>query len=294
MKKEDYIFIPGKNKKLLEYSTKANVNSITKLEAKVLLEQSKAVLSDLQNKLFAQAKHALLIVIQGVDAGGKDSIIKKVFSDINPHGYRVASFKSPSEEELVHDYLWRCNKELPARGCMAIFNRSYYEEVLIVRVHEGILKKQNLPNFSSALHKDDKFWMQRMTDMVNYENYLINNGIQVLKVYLHISKDEQKRRFLNRINLPEKNWKFALSDIEDRRFWDFYMEIYEKTFNVTSTKQAPWHIVPGDDKWFARLILSQLIVDKLEGLKLQLPELTEKKIIQLKDAKEMLENGELK
>lgn len=294
MKKDDFIYIPEKKKKLSDYPTVPDENVIKKAEAKNLLSQSKNVLSDLQTKLFAQASSALLVIVQGVDAGGKDSVIKKVLSDINPHGYHVASFKSPTEEELAHDYLWRCNKQLPARGCIGVFNRSYYEEVLIVRVHEAILRKQNLPNYTPEVHASEKIWNQRMQDMINYEQYLVNNGIQVLKIYLHISRDEQKKRFLKRINSPEKNYKFAMSDIEDRKYWDTYMDIYKKLFCATSTKAAPWHVVPGDEKWYARLIMSQLIVDKLESMKLAYPALTEKKIQQLTNAKELLENGELK
>jgi len=290
MIKEDFIYNAKRKEKLSEYPTTVDDSVINKDDGKRLLDESSEKLSKLQDKLFANNKHGLLVVIQGLDASGKDSTIRNVMANINPQGFSVSSFKSPTSEELDHDYMWRCFKELPNRGNIALFNRSYYEEVIYVRLHENILEKQNLPEFSSKLFKDENFWNTRLADIKNFEEYLINNSIHVLKIYLHLSKEEQKTRFFKRINLPEKNWKFSLGDIVDRKYWDFYMEIYEKAFKATSTKDAPWFIVPADQKWYARAIVSQLIVDKLESLDLKYPELTEKMRTQLSQAKEILEN----
>jgi len=287
--KEDFLFNIKRNKLSL-YSTKNNDADFNKEHLSMHFEETTKKMQELQSKLYAQAEYALLVVIQGLDASGKDGAIKRVMSNINPQGFTVSYFKSPTEEELAHDYMWRCIKALPKRGCIALFNRSYYEEVLYVRVHENILKKQNLPGFSSALHKSNKFWNTRMDDINNFEKYLKNNGIEVLKIFLNISKAEQKNRFLKRINIPEKNYKFALSDIQDRKYWDFYMGIYEDMFRRTSTKQAPWYIVPADDKVFVRYVVTNLIVDKLNMLPLNYPVISGKKKEQLDEARHMLEN----
>ncbi len=287
---EDYKYNCKKRSKVIAYPTKNDESVLNREQAAVLFEQATIKLQELQTKLYAQGEYALLVIIQGLDASGKDGVVKKVMSNINPQGFTVSSFKSPTEEELSHDYMWRCIKELPKRGQIALFNRSYYEEVLYVRVHENILKKQNLPGFSSAMHKSEKFWDVRLNDINNFEEYFNNNGIHVIKIFLNISKEEQKARFLRRIDFPEKNYKFAMSDIQDRKQWDFYMQIYEKTFKTTSSKNAPWYLVPADNKWFVRLIVSNLIIDKLSKLSLSYPILNDKRKAQLEEARHILEN----
>jgi PPK2 family polyphosphate:nucleotide phosphotransferase len=220
-----------------------------------------------------------------MDAAGKDSTIKHVMSGVNPQGCQVFSFKSPSEEELDHDYLWRSMKSLPERGRIGIFNRSYYEELLIVRVHPEILKKQQLPNFPQNNH----IWKQRFEEINNFEKYLFNNGVIVLKFFLNVSKSVQKRRFLERIESPDKNWKLSVSDVRERAFWDDYMDAYEQVFNHTSTEFAPWYIVPADRKWFTRLVVADIICQKLQELNLQYPQMSEEHKQQLLAAKKTLE-----
>jgi PPK2 family polyphosphate:nucleotide phosphotransferase len=220
-----------------------------------------------------------------MDAAGKDSTIKHVMSGVNPQGCQVFSFKSPSEEELDHDYLWRSMKSLPERGRIGIFNRSYYEELLIVRVHPEILKKQQLPNFP----QDNHIWKQRFEEINNFEKYLFNNGVIVLKFFLNVSKSVQKRRFLERIESPDKNWKLSVSDVRERAFWDDYMDAYEQVFNHTSTEFAPWYIVPADRKWFTRLVVADIICQKLQELNLQYPQMSEEHKQQLLAAKKTLE-----
>ena len=229
--------------------------------------------------------YSLLIIFQAMDAAGKDSTIKHVMSGVNPQGCQVFSFKSPSEEELDHDYLWRSMKSLPERGRIGIFNRSYYEELLIVRVHPEILKKQQLPNFP----KGDQIWKQRFEEINNFENYLVNNGVIVLKFFLNVSKAMQRKRFLARIDSPEKHWKFSASDVKERAFWDDYMNAYEQVFNHTSTESAPWYIIPADRKWFTRLVVADIICTKLQELNLQYPQLSEEYKQQLSAAKKNLE-----
>ncbi|MBF2047339.1 MAG: polyphosphate kinase 2 family protein [Leptolyngbya sp. IPPAS B-1204] len=245
-----------------------------------------AELARYQDILYAQDFYALLIIFQAMDAAGKDSTIKHVMSGINPQGCQVFSFKSPSDEELDHDYLWRSFKALPERGRIGIFNRSYYEEVLIVRVHPEILDKQKLP---PSLKQNENLWKQRFEEINNFEKYLINNGIVVLKFFLNVSKEEQKNRFLKRIDQPEKNWKFSASDVKERQFWDDYMRAYEDMFTHTSTEWAPWHIIPADHKWFTRLIVSYFIYNKLKGLDLQYPTMAEQHYQDLLKARDLLE-----
>ena len=220
-----------------------------------------------------------------MEAAGKDSTIKHVMSGVNPQGCQVFSFKSPSEEELDHDYLWRSMKSLPERGRIGIFNRSYYEELLIVRVLPEILKKQQLPNFP----KGDQIWKQRFEEINNFEKYLVNNGVIVLKFFLNVSKAMQRKRFLARIDSPEKHWKFSASDVKERAFWDDYMNAYEQVFNHTSTESAPWYIIPADRKWFTRLVVADIICTKLQELNLQYPQLSEEYKQQLSAAKKNLE-----
>lgn len=241
---------------------------------------------ELQDVLWAHNVEALLIIFQAMDAAGKDSAIKHVMSGVNPQGIHVTSFKQPSTEELDHDYLWRAAKQLPERGRIGVFNRSYYEDVLIVRVHPEILQGSQLPHQAK---QNPNIWQQRFEQISNFEKYLTENGIHVVKFFLNVSKKEQKKRFLKRINTPEKNWKFSASDAKERRFWDDYMKAYTEAIQATSTENAPWHIVPADKKWFTRVAVSEIIIEKLESFKLEYPRVTEAHQKNLLEAKEILE-----
>lgn len=256
-----------------------------KADAATKLQADIERLANYQNILYAQNTYSLLIIFQAMDAAGKDSTIKHVTSGVNPQGFQVFSFKGPSAEELDHDYLWRTTKALPERGRIGIFNRSYYEEVLVVRVHPEMLKKQQLPH----LPEGNKIWKQRFEEINNFEKYLVNNGVIVLKFFLNVSKAEQKKRFLQRIDFPEKNWKFSDSDVRERAFWDDYMNAYEEVFNNTSTEWAPWYIIPADRKWFTRLTVANIICTKLQELNLQYPTVSEEHKQQLLQAKRILE-----
>jgi PPK2 family polyphosphate:nucleotide phosphotransferase len=230
-----------------------------------------AELSAQQDLFYASHRYSLLLVFQAMDAAGKDGAIKHVMSGVNPQGCRVASFKHPSAEELDHDFLWRTTRQLPERGMIGIFNRSYYEEVLIVRVHPEILESQNIPQ---ELIGEKEFWGNRYRSIVDLEQHLVRNGTKVIKIFLYLSKDEQRKRFLKRIEDADKNWKFSLADMEERRFWKLYMKAYEACIGATSTEEAPWYIVPADDKNNARLIVSEIVLDALRGLKMTYPEMT--------------------
>lgn len=240
-------------------------------EAKKTLKHNIKSLSKLQDILFAHKKYSILIILQGMDASGKDSLIKHVFSGINPQGIRVNSFSTPSSEEFAHDYMWRVVKELPERGYIGVFNRSHYEEVLIARVHPEFLNKQQLPHLPENKEEFDDFWKIRFEDISNFERYLTNNGVIVLKFFMHISKDEQKNRFLRRIDKSHKNWKFRADDLSERAYWDDYMKVYEDMLKATSTKFAPWYVIPGDNKKHARPIVAEIIKQKLESLDLKYP-----------------------
>jgi PPK2 family polyphosphate:nucleotide phosphotransferase len=233
-----------------------------------LLAQHVAELDNLQQRLYAADSHAVLLIFQAMDAAGKDGVIRHVMSGINPQGCQVFSFKHPSAEELQHDFLWRCTRNLPERGRIGIFNRSYYEEVLIVRVHPEILQAESIDGGTRNLKKH---WHYRYRSINGLERHLHGSGTRIVKFFLHISKDEQRRRFLARIEEPRKNWKFSVADIHERAFWDDYMKAYEDCLRATSTDHAPWYVVPADDKPNARLIVSQVIVDTLEDLKLRYP-----------------------
>ncbi|MBW4435083.1 MAG: polyphosphate kinase 2 family protein [Pelatocladus maniniholoensis HA4357-MV3] len=259
-----------------------------KSEAKQLLQWEVEELAKYQDMLYAQDTYALLIILQALDAAGKDSTIKHVMSGVNPQGFQVFSFKAPSAEELDHDYLWRSFKALPERGRIGIFNRSYYEEVLVVRVHPELLTRQNLPLQTTDKH----IWQQRFEEINNFEKYLVNNGIVVLKFFLNVSKEEQKKRFLRRIELPEKNWKFSSGDAKERQFWDEYMKAYEDVFNHTNTEWAPWHIIPADHKWFTRICVAYFVYEKMKSLNLAYPKVSEEHYIELLRAKEILETQE--
>ena len=259
---------PDKKVRLRKWPTRVKDYYDSKSEYEGMLGKQVAALSSLQGKLSADNRYALLLIFQAMDAAGKDSCIKHVMSGINPQGCQVYSFKHPSAEELDHDFLWRSTRALPERGRMGIFNRSYYEEVLIVRVHPEILRAQNLPLETPG---GDGLWAQRYRSIAGFERHLHRNGTRILKFFLHLSKDEQRKRFLERIDDPEKNWKFSITDVKERGCWKQYAKAYEACLAATSTRQAPWHIVPADDKRNARLIVSHIIVDALKRLDIRYP-----------------------
>lgn len=251
------------------------------------LSQNVKKLSELQDTLYAENKQSLLVIFQAMDAAGKDGAIKHIFSGVNPQGVHVASFKQPSSEELDHDFLWRCSKNLPERGRIGVFNRSYYEEVLIVRVHNAILQSQPLPD---AVKIGKNIWKERFEAIRTFENYLSNNGVHIIKFFLNVSKEEQKKRFLSRIEEPDKNWKFSATDAKERGFWDDYMKVYEEAIAATSTAIAPWFVIPADKKWFARTAISEIIVNKLETINPQFPQVSKAQRESLLEAKRILES----
>jgi PPK2 family polyphosphate:nucleotide phosphotransferase len=238
-----------------------------KSEARELLQRGTAWLAEEQNMLYAQDRWSLLLVFQAMDAAGKDSTIKHVMSGVNPQGCQVSSFKQPSSEDLDHDFMWRYVRHLPERGRIGIFNRSYYEEVLVVRVHPEILKRQKLP--PPLVGKT--IWDERLADIARFEDYATRQGTKILKFFLHVSRKEQKKRFMDRLDEPEKNWKFSASDVKEREFWDDYMDAFEEAIKATASKQAPWYVVPADNKWFTRLIVAAAIVEAVADLGLAYP-----------------------
>lgn len=259
----------------------------SKKEYKELLAEQVAALSAQQQLQYADNSHSLLLIFQAMDAAGKDGVIKHVMSGVNPQGCQVFSFKHPSAQELDHDFLWRTTQCLPERGRIGIFNRSYYEEVLIVRVHPEILKNQKLPD---SLLNDDAIWPNRYKSIVDFEQHMHRNGTKVIKFFLHLSKDEQRKRFIDRIDQPEKNWKFTVSDINERKHWTQYMKAYESCLTATSTKEAPWYVVPADDKKNARLIVSQIILDAYKDMDMKYPETNEERRQELHSIREQLIN----
>jgi PPK2 family polyphosphate:nucleotide phosphotransferase len=262
----------------------AGLEAEDKPRAKEALQTGIEALAELQDMLYAQDRWAALLIFQAMDAAGKDGAIKHVMSGVNPQGCQVASFKAPSAEDLDHDYLWRCTKHLPERGRIGIFNRSYYEEVLVVRVHEDLLRKQKLP--PDLIAKD--IWKDRLRDIRCFERYLSGNGVLVRKFFLHVSKKEQKKRFLERVDNPEKNWKFSSADARERGHWKDYMKAYESAIRDTATKDAPWYVVPADNKWFTRVVVAAAIIDALASLDLHYPKVDKAKLEELALAKESL------
>jgi len=256
----------------------------SKAKAEKVLRRDVERLSELQDRLYAQDSWSLLIILQAMDAAGKDSTIKHVMSGVNPQACEVTSFKVPSSEELDHDYLWRTTLRLPRRGHIGIFNRSYYEEVLITRVHSELLRAERLPR--QLVSK--RVWQERYEDINAFERHMARNGTVIRKFFLHISREEQKKRFLARLNQPEKNWKFSLSDVRERRYWDEYQQAYEDVIRATSTHHAPWYVVPADHKWFARMIVAAAIIDTLEGLNLAFPTVDREKRRELTAARKEL------
>lgn len=287
MEIKQFLVEEGKKLNLKNHRTDLIGDYKSKQEAVADLEKNIERLAKLQDVLYAQNHHALLIIFQALDAAGKDGLIKHVMKGLNPQGSQVFSFKAPSAEELDHDFLWRASKCLPERGRIGIFNRSYYEEVLVVRVHPQILQNQPLP---SKIKADEKIWEKRFEDIKNFEKYLSRNGIHVLKFFLNISKAEQKKRFLERIETPEKNWKFSANDVKERAFWDDYQRVYTEAMQATSTEASPWYVIPADNKWFTRVTVSEIICRKLESLKLEYPKLTQAQMAELAEAKKLLEN----
>ena len=287
MNGEKLIVPPGKKIDLQDYDTADTGKFQSKSEAQTKLAADILQLSEYQNILYADNKLPVLIIFQAMDAAGKDSTIKHVMSGVNPQGCQVFSFQAPSVEELDHDYLWRIHKCLPERGRIGIFNRSYYEEVLIARVHPELLAAQRLPKIDR-----DKIWQQRFQEINDFERYLANNGTVIIKFFLHVSKAEQKRRFLERIDSPAKNWKFSSADIQERARWDDYQAAYTEMFHYTSTKLAPWYIIPADRKWYTRLAVADIICHRLQQLDLAYPKISTVQQEQLLAAKQILEREE--
>ena len=267
----DFRVHEGDDVDLRKWPTKIESVYRTKKQYKKILEEHVAQLSAQQQLLYASNQYSILLIFQAMDAAGKDGAIRHVMSGINPQGCQVFSFKHPSPAELQHDFLWRTTRDLPERGRIGIFNRSYYEEVLIARVHPEILRSEGLPDKPSD---ENAVWNNRYRSIVDLERHLHVNGTRVVKFFLHLSKEEQRKRFLERIDQPEKNWKFSQADIEERKFWNQYMRAYEKCLGATSTKNAPWHVVPADDKENARLIVSSIVLDAMEDLKMTYPKTT--------------------
>jgi len=288
VKHDPFIVSPDTKVAWKQYDPTYKGHFKNKSQARRELQEHIEHLAKHQEVLYAQNTFALLIIFQAMDAAGKDSTIKYVMSGVNPQGCQVFSFGVPSAEELDHDYLWRYAKSLPERGRIGIFNRSYYEELLVVRVHPEFLNRQQLPPETTT----NKIWKHRFEEINNFEKYLSRNGTVVLKFFLNISKTEQKKRFLDRINRPEKNWKFSASDLNERSYWGDYMTAYQDVFNHTSTEWAPWYIIPADHKWFTRLVVSDIICDRLISLKLSYPKVSKAHKTHLLKAKEKLENDE--
>jgi PPK2 family polyphosphate:nucleotide phosphotransferase len=274
----------GKRFRLRDYSPSDTRGVSSKDEATEYLKQGVELLAEMQDRLYAQDQWGVLLIFQAMDAAGKDGAIKHVMSGVNPQGCQVYSFKAPTSEELDHDYLWRCLRCLPERGRIGVFNRSYYEETLVVRVHPDILEKQKLPK--ELISKD--VWNERYKDIRSVERYLSRNGILIRKFFLHVSKGEQKKRFLERLDKPEKNWKFSLGDAKEREHWDAYMEAYEETIRETATSAAPWYVVPADNKWFTRVVVAAAVIDALASLDLEYPKVGKEQRRELEAAREAL------
>jgi PPK2 family polyphosphate:nucleotide phosphotransferase len=280
---EPFRITDGKKFRLKDHDPDAT-DGLEKEEAHGMLEQSVELLRELQEKLYAQDRWAMLLIFQGMDAAGKDGAIKHVMSGVNPQGCDVWSFKAPSHEELDHDYLWRCHKVVPERGKIGIFNRSYYEEVLVVRVHPKLLQNERLPPSTVTKH----IWEERYEDINAFERYLVRNGIPVLKFFLHLSKKEQKKRFLERLEDSTKNWKFEMADVKERGYWKDYQKAYQETIQNTATKHAPWYVVPADNKWFTRVIVAFAVITALNELHLQFPDVEKSKRKELAKVRESL------
>lgn len=279
---------PNKPLRLSDVPTEQTPDALTKEEGEELLEEGVKMLAELQDKLYAHNQHSVLIVLQAMDAAGKDGAIKHVMSGLNPQGVKVTSFKAPTAHELDHDYLWRHAIALPARGEIGIFNRSHYENVLVTRVHPEWLLNERIPGIDQPQDADANFWKSRYKQIRRFEKNLVENGTLIVKFFLHVSKDEQKKRFLERIDNPGKNWKFSAADVRERAHWDHYMQAYEEMLVATSTDEAPWYVLPADDKWFTRLCLVAIILLEFEKLELSYPEVGPEQRAKLAEAREIL------
>jgi PPK2 family polyphosphate:nucleotide phosphotransferase len=273
-----------------DFITDNNQKLINKKEGELLLENGIKNLAKMQDKLYAHDEYSILVVFQAMDAAGKDGSIKHVMSGLNPRGVRVASFKAPTSTELDHDYFWRHYKELPSRGEIGIFNRSHYENVLVTKVHPEYILNEKLPNINTIKDVDAKFWKNRYEQINRFEKNLCENGTIIIKIFLHVSKDEQKKRFLDRIDSPEKNWKFSVADAKERTYWNEYMKAYEDMLSATSTDYAPWYVVPADDKWFSRLCVTGIITEHFENLKFDYPKVSKEQLAKLQEVKAALLN----
>ncbi|MGB6466589.1 MAG: ADP-polyphosphate phosphotransferase [Xanthobacteraceae bacterium] len=282
---KDFCVREGHEVDLKKWATKVDPVYKSKEQYQKLLEEHVAQPSSQQQLLYASNRHAVLLIFQAMDAAGKDGAIRHVMSGVNPQGCQVFSYKHPSATELEHDFLWRTTRDLPERGRIGIFNRSYYEEVLIVRVHPEILRNEAIPD---TPHHDKKVWQNRYRSIVDLEKHLHDNGTRIIKFYLHLSKEEQRKRFLARIDEPEKNWKFSLADIAERKFWKQYMKAFEECLSATSTHHTPWYVVPADDKENARLIVSQIVLDRFEALKMTYPKTSAKRRTELLSIRKQL------
>ena len=289
LRSKDFRVKEGKKVDLAEWPTRTKPVYNSKKDYQELLARHVAELSEQQQLLYASNQHAVLLIFQAVDAAGKDGAIKHVMSGVNPQGCQVFSFKHPSAAELEHDFLWRTTRDLPERGRIGIFDRSYYEEVLIVRVHPEILLSEGIPD--RAFHQDG-IWKSRYRSIVGLERHLHDNGTRIVKFFLHLSKEEQRKRFLARIDEPEKNWKFSMGDVQERQFWDSYMKAYEECLSATSTREAPWYVVPAGDKENARLIVSQVILDTFAELDMSYPKSSPERRRELEEIRKQLANPE--
>lgn len=276
---------PGSSKSLRTYSTRPREGLVDLDNVRTLLQQGVERLADLQDRLYAHNRHSLLVILQAMDAAGKDGAIKHMLSGLNPQGVTVTSFKQPSTEELDHDFLWRHVRALPPRGEIGIFNRSHYEHVLVSRVHPELVLRENLPDVLSREDVDENFWKRRLAVIRRFEQNLVETGTSVVKFYLHISPGEQRKRLLSRIDDPHKNWKFNADDIKERRFWWKYMDAYDAAIAETSTKDAPWYVIPADDKWFARLAMANIIHSHMDSLQLSYPSVKAKDKVRLLQAR---------
>ena len=281
---------PGKKVKLKNYSTDIHQDNkgITKEEAADMMEKGLVHLREMQDMLYASKSHSVLIIIQAMDAAGKDSAVKHVLSGLNPVNVKVHSYKAPDDSERGHNYLWRHNRDLPSRGDISIFVRSHYENVLVCRVHPELVLHENIPGLDDVKKMDKKFVRTRFRQINDWERYLWENGMTIIKLFLYSSKEEQKKQFLERLDNPEKNWKFSLGDLKERTKWDEYMEAYEDMLSHTSTEWAPWHVIPADDRWFARIALGATIFRRFRTLHLKYPQITEEQRIKLQEARSSL------
>jgi PPK2 family polyphosphate:nucleotide phosphotransferase len=294
---KDHRVKPGKKVKLKDFSTKYEGKTLNKQDAELMLEVGRKHLAEVQDKLYAHNRYSVLIILQAMDAAGKDGAVKHIMSGFNPLGVKVYSFKAPNSTELDHDYLWRHELALPARGEIAIHNRSHYENVLVTKVHPEWILNENIPGVDSVKKIDDKFWDKRYKQIRRFEKNLVENGTVIMKFFLNVSKKEQKRRFLERIEDPGKNWKFSLSDLKERAHWDEYQKAYETALSETSTDEAPWFVIPADDKWYARLAMAEIIAKEFSKLDASYPVVSPAQKEELQKAKVQLmgeESGKTK